>query len=853
MIQTGLYKYQAKVKGKITKTNLASEALTSSWTGTIIDADTGAARTLTLNEYYLLFIDPKNEKKQGVEAIIAKPTSLTDGEYTFTDTFRGIDLDNQDDAGGKTNAKSWTPGTTFGIVTEHQNNNFLRDIIAGTTRWPNAMGFSENQTFLKRIQFAYTPAFLTGGASPTTTVSTWAALTDAEFAITIDGTARDITGIDFTNHGHLDQVAKTIQTAIRAVTSGTEIVEWTGTVFKIYSGDTTSTSAITVTSAVAAGAGTDISGAGGTNFLDCDTGNGTVTGKVIGMFQSTVVADMTERDALSSLNGDECYVDAEGKKYDYLAGAWIARESGGTFPNGSTTVAGKFEEGTVAEQGTATATGFTGARLVPAVENLVKTSSGAGDENKMAVLDATGKFATGFIPDPEIDNSTSEPMTTGENVTAGNALRVKNDGLVYKTLKEQMVSNVENQLTSATASTDTVKAVQIDDNVVAYAYMDSSSNLKAITYSYEGDKKTALSSVTAVATIGANNLIDMCKVATNKFAIVYYDGGTGIDVIICTYSGGTITVGTPVAVIATNMTSTDTAYITSSDTDVISIAYPIGTTDNLTAVTATVSGTIPTLGTPINNVVTANDSADFSDIVEIGSGKVVVVGKNGSDDLSYNIATISGNTMTFGGEGSIQGGITLNGVSIEKVEDDKFIVSYRDSGTGYHVVCTVSGTTATPGTDVVAPQDAVLKMLYVSDGLLVTTYNNTAVDASATHTIAYLSVTGTTVTIKDIAKQTDVSTPLFVVKYEDDIFQAGFGDVTNSIVEGVRFTDNNFIGFADTTVTSGNTVQTNFLFDDNQTALIAGAKYYLSGSGAISLTGTVEAGTALSTTKILRK
>lgn len=66
-------------------------------------------------------------------------------------------------------------------------------------------------------------------------------------------------------------------------------------------------------------------------------------------------------------------------------------------PDGSTTVKGIFEEGTVAEQGTAAATGSTGARLVVAVANLVKTSSGAGDENKIAVLDSAGTFANGFI------------------------------------------------------------------------------------------------------------------------------------------------------------------------------------------------------------------------------------------------------------------------------------------------------------------------------------------------------------------------------------------------------------------------------------------------------------------------
>lgn len=83
-------------------------------------------------------------------------------------------------------------------------------------------------------------------------------------------------------------------------------------------------------------------------------------------------------------------------------------------PDGSTTVKGIFEEATVAEQGTATATGATGARLIPANANLVKTSSGAGDENKIPVLDATGTLANGFI-------DKARTWTTVQSFTADNA------------------------------------------------------------------------------------------------------------------------------------------------------------------------------------------------------------------------------------------------------------------------------------------------------------------------------------------------------------------------------------------------------------------------------------------------
>jgi len=132
------------------------------------------------------------------------------------------------------------------------------------------------------------------------------------------------------------------------------------------------------------------------------SGNNTFTGT--NTFSSTSKATLnlqqvttTQRDALTWVaNGTIVYNTTTWELNQYIGWAWSAVAAGSTQPDGSTTVAGKFEEATVAEQGTATATGSTGARLVVANANLVKTSSGAWDENKVPVLNSNGQLANRF-------------------------------------------------------------------------------------------------------------------------------------------------------------------------------------------------------------------------------------------------------------------------------------------------------------------------------------------------------------------------------------------------------------------------------------------------------------------------
>lgn len=93
-------------------------------------------------------------------------------------------------------------------------------------------------------------------------------------------------------------------------------------------------------------------------------------------------------------NGKEAYCTSEGKFYDSIGGAWVARESGGTFSNMSESVAGKGEAATLAEQGTHTETGGTGGLLVLQSKNTIKTPGTYTPAYMTGGSSATNTFGT---------------------------------------------------------------------------------------------------------------------------------------------------------------------------------------------------------------------------------------------------------------------------------------------------------------------------------------------------------------------------------------------------------------------------------------------------------------------------
>ena len=145
----------------------------------------------------------------------------------------------------------------------------------------------------RRADVAYA-AELLSGLDAEQTLATWTAISDGEFAITIDGVAEDILAIDFSLDTSLDDIADAIETEIQAVATGgytAATCVWDGTRFIITSGTTGATSTITVISEVSGGAGTSI-----VAMLDMAVGLGTA---VPGVDQETI------DESLSAIEADD--------------------------------------------------------------------------------------------------------------------------------------------------------------------------------------------------------------------------------------------------------------------------------------------------------------------------------------------------------------------------------------------------------------------------------------------------------------------------------------------------------------------------------------------------------------------
>jgi len=450
-----------------------------------------------------------------------------------------------------------------------------------------------------------------------------------------------------------------------------------------------------------------------------------------------VYANAAARDAAitSPTNGMIIYNTALWLNQQYINSAWSNVDTGAT-PNGDETTAGKFQWATLAQQATATETWSTGAKLVVMNKNLIKTPTGAGDENKIPVLWADGKIPNGFLP-----ATLYQTLTLWENLTAADlCFHINNSGgKLYKYLwyKGTRV-NTTGWTTSASSFTvdanAKVQAIWTDKFVMVYNTWNGSFDQVVAVVGTLSNQSITFGTPTNIT--GISNVlqsISICEIDTDKFVVIRKNSGsTTIDSNICTVSGTTITVWATQTPITTSGTFTS-VDICKVDINKFAVSSNAATRQ---MVCATVSGTTATFWSVITPTITANS------LVQVTANKVVA-----TDGTNIRIYTISGTTITEQANFGIGTTYTAPTMCNYSTTSSYVLFSGTTWGNTEAFIVDCSGTTASKGTTLsvlVGTGNVMCAKSILDDVVVCSGTVNT-----------HLSVTGTTLALRKAITLTD--------------------------------------------------------------------------------------------------
>lgn len=349
-------------------------------------------------------------------------------------------------------------------------------------------------------------------------------------------------------------------------------------------------------------------------------------------------------------------------------------------------------------------------------------------------------------------------------------------------------------------NTNTVHVDSIDTDKFVFLYEVNNTELYAVVATWSTSTETfSLGTSVQLATgvLGVENA-DITQIGTDKFGISYEDSASNdAYVVICTVSGTTITAGT--ATLAYGGTIVYTGII-KLDTDKIAVVTNSG------VVAATISGTTPTFGSPVaNGALISNKSKP----VQIGTDKIACAVSN------IYIVTFSGTVPTIGTPVAV--GYT-NEALVSPAAD---VIVYGD--TSRMRAATISGTVPTLGTEISGTAGEVL---YAA--------SSSVIFGASTNGSSKYTLSGNTLT----EVYYDTSFGAKIGSFNDSWFlpnssvtepiavkQGQVGDVQKLSYYPPR-SSYNFIGFAQSTVTAGQTVSVALSgLVTNQTGLTAGLVY----------------------------
>jgi len=482
---------------------------------------------------------------------------------------------------------------------------------------------------------------------------------------------------------------------------------------------------------------------------------------------------------------------------------------------------------------------------------------------------------------PQLSRQTQ--ATASGAITGGKPVVVNTDGTVGEIIEVTQAVGTEVVFESATTPHKGI-AFDSSNNRIVIGYRDggNSNYGTAIVGTVSG---TSISFGTPV-TFDTGGTIDPIAVGfdsnSNKVVIAYRDGGDSDKgkAIVGTVdsSDNSITFGSEVEFNGGNTGYTNVVF-DSSNNKIVIVYTDYGNSSYGTAIVGTVSGTSISFGSEVvfesaasyyvgatfdssnNKIVVA-----YSDDGNSGHG-TAIVGTVSGTSISFGTAAVFNAANTTSGHGPTNFGIAFDS------SNNKVVIAYADEGAGgdgFAIVGTVSGTDISFGSEVEfenADVGGAVVVFDPSSNKIIISYGD---EGNSTHgtfilgTVSGTSISFETATVFNAGETTylvstiDTNSNKVVIAYHD----TGNSNYGTAIViqpaVATNITSENFIGFAEDTVATGQpvTINTKGAIDENQSSLTPAQQYFVQTDGTLGTSAddpSVIAGTAVTATKLIVK
>jgi hypothetical protein len=480
----------------------------------------------------------------------------------------------------------------------------------------------------------------------------------------------------------------------------------------------------------------------------------------------------------------------------------------------------------------------------------------------------------GINPSPIITATASGALANGD------AVIVNSNGTVSAITGSGAAESLgSNQVISSDATTH-VQVIYDTQNDKVIAFYKRSGDMYAKVCTVSGETITAGTEQTVYNNNGTVGHFAVTYVGSGKFVFMANDSNVNGGVsAIGSVSGTTVTMGSTVQ-FGDNANDTEHMSIVYDENEgkVVACWQQKVSPNQSYAAVGSISGTTLSYGTPVS--VTSQRAVFYpsSTVYDSTAQKVILcyMSFSGSEYARARVGTISGTSISFGTEVVVRSAVTDDLAAVYDPDNNKTILFYRDSGSGYDLrasVLTVSGTSITVGTDttITERQARNIGAVYDTNADMTVVYFRDVEEGSFGR-VVNVSISGTTPTNEgELYIQT--------IDNDNDFNQITFDPDTNKVILASNDADNsqyptlntyqppffssnmtaeNFIGFSDAVYsdTATATIQVNGAVDDAQSGLTAGQKYYVQADGSLGTTAasvSVEAGTAISATEIIVK